>query len=206
MPIIQPILTALWNAVGGKNGAISKVLKIIKSITGVISTVTGLIKDIVNGNWEKVWNTARKIVKNVVNGIIGLFEGMVNKAIDAINFLLAPLRKLTALGATAMNAIFGTSFSVPEPFGHVTIPKLATGAVIPPNAPFLAMLGDQKNGTNIETPLDTMIQAFKTALNDGNYAGNKTATVIMQIDKQEFGRAVVKFGNKETQRVGISLV
>ena len=206
MPIIQPILTALWNAVGGENGAISKVLKVIKSITGVISTVTGLIKDIVNGDWEKVWNTARDVVKGVVNGIIGLFEGMVNKAIDAINFLLAPLRKLTALGATAMNAIFGTSFSVPEPFGHVTIPKLATGAVIPPNAPFLAMLGDQKNGTNIETPLDTMIQAFKTALNDGNYAGNKTATVIMQVDKQEFGRAVVKFGNKETQRVGISLV
>ena len=132
---------------------------------------------------------------------------MVNKAIDAINFLLTPLRKLTALGATAMNAIFGTSFSVPEPFGHVTIPKLATGAVIPPNAPFLAMLGDQKNGTNIETPLETMVQAFETALRNGNYgSGDKTATVIMQVDKQEFGRAVVKFGNKETQRVGISLV
>ena len=197
----------MWNAVGGKNGAISKVLKIIKSITSVSSTVTGLIKDIVNGDWKKVWNTARKIVKNVVNGIIGLFEGMVNKAIDAINFLLTPLRKLTALGATAMNAIFGTSFSVPKPFGHVKIQGLAKGAVIPPNAPFLAMLGDQKNGTNIETPLETMVQAFETALRNGNYgSGDKTATVIMQVDKQEFGRAVVKFGNKETQRVGISLV
>lgn len=32
------------------------------------------------------------------------------------------------------------------------IPYLATGAVIPPRAPFMAMLGDQRNGTNLEAP------------------------------------------------------
>lgn len=52
------------------------------------------------------------------------------------------------------------------------IPLLANGAVIPPNAPFLAMLGDQKNGTNIETPLSTMIEAFTAALDSRNDSGN----------------------------------
>ena len=125
---------------------------------------------------------------------------MVNKAIDAINFLLTPLRKLTALGATAMNAIFGTSFSVPKPFGHVTIPKLATGAVIPPNAPFLAMLGDQKNGTNIETPLDTMVKAFETALENKGYTNNVSIRVIP--DEKNIFRVVVDQEREQYNRTG----
>lgn len=33
-----------------------------------------------------------------------------------------------------------------------SVPKLATGAVIPPNSEFMAILGDQKSGNNIEAP------------------------------------------------------
>lgn len=32
------------------------------------------------------------------------------------------------------------------------LPYLASGAVIPPRSEFLAVLGDQKHGNNIETP------------------------------------------------------
>lgn len=46
------------------------------------------------------------------------------------------------------------------------IPYLATGAVIPPNAPFMAMLGDQKNGTNIEAPMDTIKQGVREVLEE----------------------------------------
>ena len=44
------------------------------------------------------------------------------------------------------------------------IPKLAQGAVIPPNREFLAVLGDQKSGTNIEAPLSTIEQALRNVL------------------------------------------
>lgn len=37
-------------------------------------------------------------------------------------------------------------------FSNLSVPFLATGAVIPPNAPFMAMLGDQTNGRNLEAP------------------------------------------------------
>lgn len=60
--------------------------------------------------------------------------------------------------------------------GKIKIPgikPLANGGVIPPNAPFLAMLGDQTKGVNIETPLNTMIEAFTAALDSRNDSGNE---------------------------------
>jgi len=66
-----------------------------------------------------------------------------------------------------------------------TIPKLAQGAVLPANKPFLAMVGDQKHGTNIEAPLQTIRDAVKLELSDlleGSIAGQEaTVTVLRQI-------------------------
>ena len=46
------------------------------------------------------------------------------------------------------------------------IPMLAQGAVIPPNREFMAVLGDQKHGTNIEAPLETIQEAVALVLDD----------------------------------------
>jgi hypothetical protein len=87
------------------------------------------------------------------------------------------------------------------------IPELAQGAVIPPNREFLAVLGDQKQGMNIETPLATMIEAFQMALDSrGGYSGGGNTEVILEIDGREFGRAVVEQGNRENRRIGTRLV
>lgn len=48
--------------------------------------------------------------------------------------------------------------------GGFPIPYLARGAVIPPNKPFLGVLGDQTSGTNVETPLSTIEQAVANVL------------------------------------------
>lgn len=50
---------------------------------------------------------------------------------------------------------------------NIEIPKLATGAVLPANREFLALVGDQKHGTNVEAPLDTIRQAQKDAIMEG---------------------------------------
>lgn len=60
------------------------------------------------------------------------------------------------------------------------VPMLANGAVIPPNRQFLAMLGDQKHGTNIEAPLDTIVEAVEKA----NAGRNVSTTVNVQISGQ----------------------
>lgn len=79
------------------------------------------------------------------------------------------------------------------------IPQLAHGAVIPPNREFLAVLGDQKSGTNIETPLATMVDAFKQAMAE---SGGGTTTVVVQLDGKEIARSTVKNINNMTRAAG----
>ena len=87
------------------------------------------------------------------------------------------------------------------------IPKLADGAVIAPNKPFLAMLGDQTSGTNIETPLSTMKQAFDESLNErGGVSSGGTLYATLQVDGVTFARLVAPYMDRENVRRGVTLV
>lgn len=89
------------------------------------------------------------------------------------------------------------------------VPGLARGAVIPANREFLAVLGDQKSGTNIEAPLKTIEQALENVLVRANIeSGERSAptTVVLQVNDREFGRAVVDLGGKENRIRGNSFV
>ena len=103
-------------------------------------------------------------IKTPINGIISFVESMVNFIINGINGLVD---KINSLSFDVTNPITGTNYTfdvnVPK-LSTVSIPRLAQGAVLPPNAPFLAMLGDQRNGKNIEAPLDTIKQALAETL------------------------------------------
>lgn len=87
-----------------------------------------------------------------------------------------------------------------------SIPALATGAVIPPNREFLAVLGDQKNGTNIEAPLSTMVEAFNRALDARGGTGGGQQTVILEVDKKVLGRVTYQVNKEESRRIGVNLV
>jgi hypothetical protein len=84
-----------------------------------------------------------------------------------------------------------------------SVPALARGAVIPPNREFLAVLGDQRSGTNIETPLATMVQAFKQALAESGYSGSSEA--VLMLDRDVLGRVVYQLNKAEGNRIGVSL-
>lgn len=87
------------------------------------------------------------------------------------------------------------------------IPKLADGTVIAPNKPFLAMLGDQTSGTNIETPLSTMKQAFDESLNErGGVSSGGTLYATLQVDGVTFARLVAPYMDRENVRRGVTLV
>ena len=66
------------------------------------------------------------------------------------------------------------------------------------------MLGDQKQGTNIETPLSTMVEAFKQAMAESG-GGRSNRPVYLMLDRRELGRAVLEVGDQERVRVGVSL-
>ena len=91
----------------------------------------------------------------------------------------------------------GFGFSIPN-LSHVTIPKLASGAVIPPNGEFLAMLGDQKSGRNLEAPESLIRQIVREESGGGDIVIKATGTMgqLIRLLKLEV--------DKENSRVGKS--
>ena len=94
----------------------------------------------------------------------------------------------------------------PATGGLSLLPALATGTVVPANnGEFTAILGDNKKEPEIVSPLSTMKQALREVVAETDGIGsNKNITVILELNKREFGRAVYQANNQETQRVGLS--
>lgn len=207
-----------WNAfitwLQGKNPALAAIFETIgklfsdqynawkKILSGLITFLTGVF----TGDWKKAWNGVLDILKGIWNLVIGTIEGGINFIIDGINLLLSALNKIHFEIPDGVPLVGGKTIGINiPPVSRVQLPRLASGAVIPPNREFMAVLGDQKSGTNIETPLSTMVQAFKQAMNETGGMGGRQITVVMQLDHRELGRAVYNLNNEETQRVGVKL-
>lgn len=186
---------------------------------GAVALVTPIalnwdaIVDWIKGAWNAVkqfWNnyiapvfTAKwwaDLGKKAINGLLGVIESGLNWIIDKINVFIGGLSSVVGF----VGDLFGADWNIPK-IPKVSIPRLAQGAVIPPNREFLAVLGDQKKGINIEAPLQTIVDAFNIALaQNGNVGGN--TEVVLEIDGRELGRAVVEQGDRENRRIGTRLV
>lgn len=195
----NPALAAIFETIGKLFSDQYNAWK--KILGGLITFLTGVF----TGDWKKAWNGVLDILKGVWNLIVGTVEGAINFIIDGINLLISALNKIQFNMPEWVPLIGGKSFGINiTPVSRVALPRLASGAVIPPNREFMAVLGDQKSGTNIETPLETMLQAFRQALSENGSSG-RSITVVLEMDKREFARAVYKANNDETQRVGVRL-
>lgn len=88
------------------------------------------------------------------------------------------------------------------------MPRLATGTVVPPRAgEFAAILGDNKRETEVVSPLSTMKQALKEALEEsGAIGGGRDIHIDLILNGQRFASAVYKANNQERQRVGVRMV
>lgn len=224
-PMIQWFVNTFGPAIAGAFNYIVETIGIwlgvaLDAVNGAISFFSDLVDFLVNvftGNWEGAWDSVKEIlntcweniktlIKNAINAIIGTINGLINAAVTALNSLVSMINKMIDAINRALK-FFGMptfEFRVPK-ITAPQIPYLAEGAVIPPNREFLAVLGDQKSGTNIETPLETMLEAFRTALRE-NGGGHGQQTIILTIDKRELGRVIVDAGSEEERRIGLRLV
>lgn len=196
----SPLLASIFQTYGKY---VSDVYKNIKDILkGVIDFIVGVFTE----DWTKAWEGVTEIFKGIWNNIVAIIEAAINFIIGGVNLLISALNTIHFEIPDWVPIIGGKSFGISIPLvSQVELPRLAEGAVIPPNREFMAVLGDQKSGTNIETPLETMVQAFKQAMNETGGMGGRSITVVMQVDKREFARAVYQANNDETQRVGVRL-
>lgn len=186
--------------------------KLKEKIESILKKISEFVGNVFAGDWKDAWSGITDIFKDAWNGIIGFLEDAVNLIIDGINWMISKLNTFSITTPEWLNKLSVTKglggktfgFNIPT-LASVQLPRLASGAVIPPNREFMAVLGDQKSGTNIETPLSTMVQAFKQAMNETGGAGARQMTIVLQLDRRELGRAVYQLNNEETQRVGVRL-
>jgi hypothetical protein len=197
LPTFTTVFNGIVNVAATTIATLADILKgLFKILQGVIDFVTGVF----TLNWKLAWQGVSKVFEGVFDVITGVFKGAINIMVDAINFIIREINKLKIDVPDWIPEIGGSSigFSIPQ------IPKLAKGAVISPNAPFLAMLGDQPSGINIETPLETMLEAFKGALTEMGTSGGGEATMVM--DGSVIGRLIIPHIDDEKRRLGVNLL
>ena len=177
-----------------------------ENIKSPFGSIADWFKDKFSTAWQKVkdvFSTGGKVFTGIKDGILKGLKAVINALIkgintvikvpfDGINFALKKIKSIKILGKKPFDFI--STIDIPQ------IPKLATGAVIPPNKEFLAMLGDQKSGTNIEAPLDTITQAFRDVMS--SYSGGQQGDIVIQIDGREVFRAVRSQANDFYNRTG----
>jgi hypothetical protein len=207
---------AIKNALKGPLGKAISIVGVVAIVLGVLLCIAGFwglglglialggvaVATVVTVNWDTIlsklksvwasikewWNSKvakyftaswwGNLAKNAINGFLKWIVNGLNKLIDKLNSFGFNLPEVLGGGRVGFNV------------KRLDVPQLAKGAVIPANKPFLAMLGDQKSGTNIETPLDTMVEAFNIALSNNNGGFNGRIEVPVIIDGRELLRVV----------------
>lgn len=187
------IMAGLFNGLLGGAGRLTEICGTLwKTITDAFA---GL------GQWfETTFGEAWQAVLDIFSGDSATFEGIkesfnttfkdvfnklaegINKVIrtpfNKVNSMLNKIRGWEIAGATPFKGLWDYNpISIPQ------IPYLAKGAVIPPNAPFLAMLGDQRHGTNIEAPLSTIQEAVAAVMEEysaANMAGHSATVAVLR--------------------------
>lgn len=162
--ILKSTISDVWEST--KSNAVEKWSEIQTKITTVASQIRSKV--------TSAFLFIRDSIKGAFTGVVAKLKDPINKIITFINNLITKINGLIGHVNSALS--FDVSFTNPFTgakvgFWHTmniptikTIPYLAKGAVIPPNAPFMAMLGDQKRGTNIEAPLKTIEDALENVL------------------------------------------
>lgn len=123
--------------------------------------------------WTNFWSLMGRTFTIKWNNILSTLQQGVNNAIDALNSLVDAANSLAELTGRFYSHV--GHINVPQ----IPLPKLATGAVIPPNREFLAVLGDQKQGTNIEAPAELIRQMVIEGLRTAGGQGQVIENVLM---------------------------
>ena len=197
-PLVIAGIAAIIAAILNITGNLEEFAKNLKE--NILGGIIQFIKGVFAGDWESAWEGIKKVFKGIWNSIVSIVESAINFIIKGLNWLMSKINTIQFTVPSWVPGVGGKSIGVHlSPLSEVRIPRLATGAVIPPNREFMAVLGDQKSGTNIETPLATMVDAFKQAMSE--YGGG-TTTVVLQLDGKEIARSTVKNINNMTRAAG----
>lgn len=177
---IKEVAGEVWDWIKNKTSTfVNAISSSLKNLASKIVTIWDNVKSSAYQKWTAIWSTVGNLVEKIKDGIVKKFTAAKDKVVDIFGSIKTSITNVLNKVIGIVNRAIGTvnsaiggiesAFSfgpweVPTPFGKKTIgfsatfprvptiPYLAKGAVIPPRSEFLAVLGDQKQGNNIETP------------------------------------------------------
>ena len=182
----------------------------LRGLATKIVTIWGSIKASAHQKWNAIWSTVSGFVERIKNAIVDKFTSAKNTVVDVFNGMRDAIRsvlnniisvvngaisKVNGVVSAVESAFSFGPWKVPTPFGSKTIgfkatfprvptvPYLAKGAVIPPRSEFLAVLGDQKQGNNIETP-EALLRKIVREETAGRQAGGGSYRFTAQINRR----------------------
>lgn len=167
---------AMWNTIW--NNLKNLLIGIINELTGKFKAFEQLLKAVFIALASAIigkWNA----VKSAVTGVINAITDKIEKLKEKITGLIDKVKQLVEEWNPLKN------FSLPSlgGGGGGDTPAGAHGMIIQPNKPQLAIVGDQTSGINVESPLSTMVEAFRTAAKDLTSAGfNGNITIPIYVD------------------------
>ena len=163
------------SATGNKLGVLSGILTNLKAAFSGVGSTAGRVWNGINALWggvsllvsDKLVTPVGIGIKSVVNLLITLVNAGLTAVVTAANALSETLNAFSVKIPPWVPVLGGKTLGFQLPvFSVPTIPYLAQGAVLPANKPFMAMVGDQKHGTNIEAPLTTIQEAVASVMGD----------------------------------------
>lgn len=201
---VKSVTSTVWNGIksflsGIWNGLKSGVSTAFNAIKSVISSVWNGIKSITSSIWNGIKNT----ISSVINGIIGGINGMIRGIVGGLNAIIRALNRLHFDIPSWVPVFGGKTFGFN--IGTITapqIPYLASGAVIPPNKEFMAVLGDQKHGTNIETPEALLRKIMREELSKMQTSGGGSYSFTAQLNRRTLFEEFIKEAQLQQMRTG----
>ena len=199
---IVAVIAAIW-------AKKDEILDVCKNILFGIQAVFSGIPDWFRTKFTEAWTAVKNVFSKGGQIFNGIKEGILSGLKAVVNALITGINKVVSIPFNGINSALRGIKSVNilglKPFDWIKeisvpqIPHLAKGAVIPPNREFMAVLGDQNRGNNIETPEDllrkiyreesgganaevlSILQAILEAIRDGK---------VLMVDKRQLGKVV----------------
>lgn len=172
--IVNPIIEA-------KNSA-------VRTLSNMRNSFVNLLNDI-KSRFSSAFNSLISIVKSPINWIIRMVNSLLGKVESAQHWIAQALSFSIDLPGWAQKLTGYSSFGISiSKWNLPRLPYLASGAVIPPNKEFMAVLGDQKQGNNIEAPESLIRRIVREE--SGNSGG--TFEFVAQLNRKVIFREVIE--------------
>lgn len=197
------------------NGWAQNIKNLFDGVKQIFNGIVDFVNGVLAGNWQRAWNGIKEIFAGIWNAMASVMKAPINTIISFMNAVLRAAERMQNGFASAMNHMnidlpgwledltgySSIGFNIPY-WNAPTIPYLAKGAVIPPNKEFMAVLGDQKSGNNIEAP-EALIRKIVRE-ESGSSNTKQRIEVPVYLERRQIYKAVLEEGKIVRTQTGMN--